>query len=203
MTQQPGPATSQGPDQSVVLPGGFISEADAFADAPPHLRHVVKLMYRPTVLDDGSLSLEFSTDAVVLDYSDVNPDDLDSDTVTADCDLIKRIAGQHPEQIRKIFKEMQRGTREGMDAADRLATDIGLTEGEALKAGGGFIWVVGLLLLAGCAHGNSNKPFKATTTPKRNRSLTLVRRRSCQKHRSRDPEARVARPRAPRTWRPR
>src|ERR1051325_3496081 len=78
----------------VVLPGGFISQPDAFSDAPPALQNILKLLYRP-IVREGVAALEFSTDAMVVDFSAVDAHSLDPNIVAADCDFVKNIALKH------------------------------------------------------------------------------------------------------------
>ena len=57
----------------VSTPEGFISFPAEFRDAPADLRQVIKIIHRPTV-KQGAVGLEFSTDAMVVDFSEVNAD---------------------------------------------------------------------------------------------------------------------------------
>ena len=155
----------------VALPGGFISQPDVFSAAPQALQHVLKLLYRPTVRE-GVASLEFSTDAMVVDYSGVDAKALNPQTLSADCDFLKGIALKYPAQLQELVEAMQRGTSAGVERADEIATEIGLTEAGAVKAGGGFFFLVILAVAAvgaaGCGGALKQKATSpgATTTPK-------------------------------------
>ena len=155
----------------VAIPGGFISQPDVFPDAPQALQHVLKMVYRPTVRE-GVAALEFSTDAIIVDYSVVDAKALDPQTLSADCDFLKAIALKYPAQLRQLLEEMQRGTTAGIERADKIATEIGLTEGGAVKSGGGLLFLVVLAVAAvgaaGCGGALKQKATSpaATTTPK-------------------------------------
>lgn len=156
---------------SSVLPGGFISRPLAFTDARPDLQGLLKLLYRPTVVD-GTVCLEFSTDAAVIDFSTVDVNAINIDKVVADCDHIKDVVETHGLRVRRLVKEMQRGTEKGVEEAMRIAKEIGLTEGDAVKAGGGLLFLVVIAVAAltgaGCGGALKEKATSpgASTTPK-------------------------------------
>jgi len=156
--------------EPVSLPGGFISEPSAFSTAPPSLRHVIKLMYRPTVRN-GDVALEFSTDAFVVDFGAVDVNDIDPSRMAVDCDLLKRITQTYPDQLRQLVSEMQQGTAEAVERAVEIASKIGLTEDASIKAGGGvaILLVAAAAALGGWACGGANRHKAtspaATTTP--------------------------------------
>src|SRR5579864_2112093 len=125
----------------IAVTGGFISFPSEFRDAPPDLRNVLKIIHRPAVRD-GAAGLEFATDAMVVDSSNVDVDLFNTDAVAVDCDLIKRMAIEHPAELRQLIKEMQRGTSESVHRALKITEMIGLTESSAVKAGGGFFFLI-------------------------------------------------------------
>jgi hypothetical protein len=153
----------------VAIPGGFISFPAVFRDAPPDLRNILKIIHRPTVRD-GAVGLEFATDAVAVDLSDVDASLFNTDAVAVDCDLIKRMALESPAELRQLIKEMQRGTSEGVHRALEITEKIGLTESAAIKAGGGFFFIIVVIALglgaSGCGGALGERGSKASTLPK-------------------------------------
>jgi hypothetical protein len=153
----------------IAVTGGFISFPAEFRDAPPDLRNVLKIIHRPAVRD-GAVGLEFATDAMVVDSSNVDADLFNTHAVAIDCDLIKRMTLEYPDELRQLVKEMQRGTSEGVHRALEITKRIGLTESSAVKAGGGFFFLVIVIALglgaAGCGGAVKEKVSSASTTPK-------------------------------------
>jgi hypothetical protein len=156
-------AAAEGPQ---VIEGGFISAPDGFAAAPDNVRHVLKYWHRPTVVD-GQPALEYSSTATLVDFSGVDPAQIDPKVIAADCDLFKKIAQESPGQLREIVALLQQGTDESVAAAARVAEAIGATEEDFVRAGGGFIWLVVIAVAAGgCGGAMANKTAKASTFPK-------------------------------------
>jgi hypothetical protein len=161
--------TQRALEAPVATPEGFISFPAEFRDAPTDLRQVIKIIHRPTVRQ-GAVGLEFSTDSMVVDFSEVNADKFNFDALAMDCDIVKQVASEHPEELRQLLREMQRGTPEGIKQALRITERIGLTEGAAVKAGGGFFFLIIIAVVAigasGCGGAMKEKASSATTTPK-------------------------------------
>jgi hypothetical protein len=107
---------------------------------------------------------------MVVDFSEVNADKFNFDALAMDCDIVKQVASEHPEELRQLLREMQRGTPEGIKQALRITERIGLTEGAAVKAGGGFFFLIIIAVVAigasGCGGAMKEKASSATTTPK-------------------------------------
>jgi len=129
------------PDKAVLSPGGFVSFPQEFLAAPADLRNVVKVLHRPAVRGDA-LELEFSTDAVLLDFSGVEADTFDVEALIADCELVARAAHRHPDELRELVSLMQAGTDDGVQRALQITHRLGLTEEAATKAGGGLSLIV-------------------------------------------------------------
>jgi hypothetical protein len=167
MSNQPTQATTN--TAPIAVTGGFISFPAEFRDAPPDLRNVLKIIHRPAVRD-GAVGLEFATDAMVVDSSNVDADLFNTDAVAVDCDLIKRMALEYPAELRQLVKEMQRGTSEGVHRALEITERIGLTESSAVKAGGGFFFLIVVIALglgaSGCGGALVKKAASASTFPK-------------------------------------
>jgi hypothetical protein len=148
--------------------GGFTSFPAVFVDAPRDLTDVIKMIHRPTVRD-GTVGLDFATDAIVVDVSGVSADRINADAIAVDCDLSKRIALESPSELRSLVEEMQRGTPEGVQPALEIAHRIGLTEGAALSAGGGLLSIfviIGLGLgAAGCGGALKGKASRRQRCP--------------------------------------
>jgi hypothetical protein len=160
--------TYESSERSVVTPGGFVSFPEEFRAAPADLRNVVKVLHRPA-LRKNALGLEFSSDAVLLDFSEVEADSLNVDALIVDCELVARAARDNPEELRELLRQMQAGTDDGVQRALEITNRLGLTEDIALRQGGGFLFLVVLgvaLLAGGCGGALKQKASSASTTPK-------------------------------------
>ncbi len=149
--------------------GSFVAVPDAFPAADPGVRNAVKFEFTTVFSDEHRLQTLFSADRVLIDLAAVAPSKLNFEKLAVDCDLIKKIAGKYPDELRECLIALQTGGSSGIQKADDIAKKIGFTEDNFAKNGGGFFFlaVVAIAVLAGgCATLNSNKPFKQPTTPK-------------------------------------
>jgi hypothetical protein len=153
-----------------ATPGGFISQPAAFSGGPVELQNVLKLLYRPALRNE-KIGLEFSTDAVLVDFSGLDPTFVSKEMLAADCDLLKRVASTSESSIQDIIRELQRGTPDGVERANRIVNDIGLTESNAAEAGGGLSLIVVVAAVVQTAQAASSakqrpNPPSPSTTPK-------------------------------------
>lgn len=153
----------------IAAAGSFVAIPDAFPKAHSSVRNAMKFEFTTVFSEKHRVQTLFSTDRVLVDLGAVDAANLDFSRMATDCDLIKEIVERHPEEIIKCITALQQGTSDGIQKADKIVRDIGLTEESFVKRGGGFVFLIIALVVAvaasGCATGNSNKPFKAPTTP--------------------------------------
>ena len=149
--------------------GSFVAIPDAFPDAPDALRRAMKLEFRTGFSQEHRVQTLCSTDVALIDLRAVDADAVDPRKLRRDCERLAKIIEDYPEAAGQLIYALQEGNIEGVEKAQKLAEDIGLTETAFVKDGGGLFFllvVAGAALLAGgCATVNSNKPFKAPTTP--------------------------------------
>ena len=139
--------------------GSFIPIPSAFEIADKGLRNAIQFEFkiRSNKESKNPLNLEsvFYTDRCLVDFSCVNPHSIHADKIAKDCDYIKQIVSEHPEELAKMIKELQNGE---IDRGYELAEKIGMTEDDCVRAGGGAIGLVIVLLavivLGGCGHIN-------------------------------------------------
>ena len=106
----------------------------------------------------------FSTDKALIDLAAIDADALDVAKIGRDCDLVKEAARSDPAALKQMVAALQRGGSEGIEEAGRLAERLGITEDQAVKAGGGLLFLVAVAVVAvaasGCATCNSHKGLK-------------------------------------------
>lgn len=93
-------------DLPEVIEGGFMSSPEGFAAAPASVRHVLKYWNWPAIRD-GQPCVEYSSTSMLVDYSNVDPQAIDTDAIVTDCDLLKRIASQSPQHLQQMLAELQ------------------------------------------------------------------------------------------------
>lgn len=162
------------PRKHISATGSFASVPSVFDDVEDDVKHSVKIEFstefREDALDSSNrfrsapLQLEtvFSTDWLLVDMGAANPSAIDTQKIARDCELLREIALNHPEEIQKIVGAFQPDSPlSAIGEAFEIAKEIGLTEEAALKNGGGFIHVVLLVggaLLLSCAHNSGCQP---------------------------------------------
>lgn len=133
----------------ISVSGSFVSVPSAFPLADEGLKNALKLGFETLFSEDSShpLNLEtrFYTDVILIDLGAVAPSALDPQKIINDCDLVKRVASTYPDQLRQLVTELQAGSVSGIERAEKIAKEIGLTEEASVKAGGGLLG----LLIAG------------------------------------------------------
>jgi len=157
------------PRSYIASTGSFVAIPDAFPDASDSIKNAIKLEFKTEFSQKHRVQTVFSTDKILIDIAAVDSSKLDPRTIAADCDLFKAIALKHPKELRQLIVAMQLGGLKNILKAQRIAEAIGLTEGNAVKAGAGFIWLLVPLVgafIGGCATVGSNKPLKQSTLPK-------------------------------------
>jgi hypothetical protein len=152
--------------------GSFLSVSSAYASAGEAVRNAVKLEVLPvySASAPGEAEMVFFTDRVLIDLAAVDPEGIDAARLAVDCDLLKRAVMQSPGALRRILAGLQSGTPEGIRDAAKAATELGLTEEDAVKAGGGLIFLIVVAVAAvagaGCVKkGTQMRPGNQATTP--------------------------------------
>jgi hypothetical protein len=155
------------PRTHISATGSFVSVPSAFKNVPEGLEHVLKMEFRTVFSEENILGdTTYSPDWVLVDVGAAVPDSLDFKRIARDCDLLKDIALNYPDQLRQLIKAFQpNASLRERESAFKIAQEIGLTEEASIQAGGGLLGLLvlvgGALLLAGCegctAHGHSNK----------------------------------------------
>lgn len=128
------------------------------------IMHVFKLGYsllRPQRGSEDDIGILFHPDHALVDFSSIDPTQLDVSKIVADCDYVKSIAEQHPKELIALV-EAYVSSPNGFSKAAKIADKIGLTEDASIKAGGGVAWLAGLLILAllskACVDAESGNP---------------------------------------------
>ena len=149
--------------------GSFISVPSAFENVDKRISDIIKLEFKTVFSEESSdpLKLEtvFSTDKILVDIGAVVPSAINPEKIIKDCELIKQVALNHPQQLRQFIEKFQ---NLDLDEAYNIVNEIGLTEEASIKAGGGMIVFIAIMLTAlacgGCATAGSawggHKPLK-------------------------------------------
>lgn len=157
---------------SVSATGSSVSVPSAYPTADKGVIQALKLEFTVGRSDSGELRPEYSTNVALIDFDAIDANSFDAEKIIADCDLLKGIATNYPEELKSIISGLKEGTQEAVDRGLQLANRIGLKEENEISNGGGFLFTVivigGGLLLAGCGGANREKVTSpaATTTPK-------------------------------------
>jgi hypothetical protein len=136
--------------QSVLTLGSFMSVPEAVKTAPVGLHHALKLEYASLPKEDGSgLENVVISDRAMFDLSAIDMTAVNPATIIKDCEYIKAIVQKNPDEVIKILAAFQSDAPiSDMGVALDMVKSIGLTEEDAVKAGGGLI-VLGLVLIGG------------------------------------------------------
>ena len=155
------------PRSSVPAVGSFVSIPGAFKGADAGLRHIVKMQFetRLSKLNSDRLETVFSPDVILVDVGAMNLKSLDTSKIAKDCELIARVVRRHPKKLRELAEVFQPATRKGRKEllrAFRTLKELGLTESATARAGGGILFLLAVVALAGlasgCAHCSNRRP---------------------------------------------
>lgn len=135
--------------------GSFISVPSAFENVDKGLRDMIKLEFKTVFSEESSdpLKLEtvFSTDKILVDIGAVKPSAINPEKIIKDCELVKQVALNHPQQLRQFIEKFQ---DYDIDSAYDIVNEIGLTEEASIKAGGGLIFtLLAVIAIAGAVSG--------------------------------------------------
>jgi hypothetical protein len=139
----------------------------AFVNADEGVKHVAKMEFTTVFSDQSSdpvkLETGFSPDRLLLDFGALVPDAFDPQKLIRDCELVRQAAIDHPKELGAILEAFQNKTPEaGYRKAFKIAKQIGVTEEDAIRAGGGLLWLVvfgALVVMAsGCEHCHASHP---------------------------------------------
>jgi hypothetical protein len=125
----------------------------------PSLQHFLKFLPPSS----ETPRLKTSTRGMYVDVTEL-PEKIDFNKVIVDLDLFRDIVTKYDveiDQAIKLFRESARNTDENLalDAA-RICAEIGLTEQNFSANGGGFLFLLAVVLLAsGCVHCSGGKPL--------------------------------------------
>ena len=137
------------PRSHVSTSGTFAAVPQAFEGADGSLAYAFKAEFAavPAARDTSRTVLVTPFDRALLDFGAVNLDDIDTAKIVRDCELLKKVAQDNPEELRQIIAALRTGAGDDEQAA-ALATvkRLGLTEDAATRAGGGLL---GLILFGG------------------------------------------------------
>lgn len=156
-------AVNGGERVEVSTHGTFRSVPGAFAGARRGLQNAVKLEFRTLLETDRMRHLRprtvFLPQWLMVDVGAVDLRAVSLRQIVHDCDLLKRVALERPDDLRRligVFQPRVRQTKKSLAAAARLAESLCLTEYESRKSGGGIIVVLiavaAAVLASGCAH---------------------------------------------------
>lgn len=152
------------PRSHVSTSGTFAAVPQAFEGADGSLAYALKPEFAavPAPGDTSRTVLVTPFDRALLDFGAVNLDDIDTAKIVRDCELLKKVAQNNPQELRQIIAALRTGAGDDEQAA-ALATvqRLGLTEAAAAQAGGGLLGLLlfgGACLLLSCtAHCNGKK----------------------------------------------
>lgn len=145
--------------------GSFVSVPFAFKGADEGLRNVVKMEFKTIFSKLKKIETVFSTDWILLDIGAVIPSALNPKKIARDCEVVRQIALDHPELLRRLVEAFQPGAPNNpsdLDKTYNIVKKMGLTEEELSSTGGGLVGLLIVLALValstGCAHCNKNVP---------------------------------------------
>lgn len=149
--------------------GSFISVPSAFENVDKGLRDIIKLEFKTVFSEESSdpLKLEtvFSMDKILVDIGAMMPSAINPEKIIKDCELVKQVALNHPQQLRQFIEKFQ---NLDIDKANDIVNEIGLTEEASIKAGGGLLGLIIVIVVAvacsDCAH--CSKSIKPDKKPK-------------------------------------
>jgi len=163
----------------VVDSASFASIPEAFRSTPEGVKHAVKMGFttEPSSGEESEfaspdlLETRFLTDFFLLDVGAVDPTAIDSDKVINDCHFVMNIVRDHPDEVRRIIAAFQpTAPISAVDEAIELATNIGFTEEDSIRAGGGLIFLIAVvaaaLLSQGCATIGTHRKGRKTIPTK-------------------------------------
>ena len=150
----------------------------AFKSAPAGLKNIAKFLlvnrpmkYSNPEAGDDELETIFVADRLLIDLSELNAPDIDLSILKNDCRYIESIIDSCPDELRSVVGAFnpKSNTKEVVKALE-TAKKIGLTEDDAVRAGGGLLFtaivvaiaVAGAVTQSGCV----SKAKIDTTMPK-------------------------------------
>lgn len=150
--------TSSAQKTCLSVAGSFVSIPSAMDGVEPGLKSAFKMQFRTIYSEESTnpLGLEtvFAPDRMLIDLQAVDPKAIDPRKLIRDCDLLKNLVQEHPEQLRRLvqaFQPANEGARVDWSAAAKIAEEIGFTEKHFQKAGGGFLPLLVIAVAALCA----------------------------------------------------
>ena len=143
--------------------GSFVSIPGAFTSTDEGLRRAIKFEFQTEFREksDDPLNLHevFFTDRFLVDLNAVELGAINPDKIIKDCDFVKNIATNHPEELREIVGALKKAD---IKKGEKIIKEIGFTEEDSIRSSGGLIGLAILLVavvaLSGCAHCNAKRP---------------------------------------------
>ena len=151
------------PRSALLHTGSYVSIPEAFNGADKGVKFAPKIAVGVGRFDDArhplKLDLVMDPHQLLLDLEAVDPGAIDLDKIVRDCDLVKKVALTHPEKLSSIAAAFGSDVpHKQILAAARTIEEVGLSEEQVARSGGGLVQLLVLLgLLAaasckGCAH---------------------------------------------------
>jgi hypothetical protein len=131
--------------------------SNAFSKAKSGLKNSMKFEIYQDFNTNSKKQLDLEkyirSDRFLIDLGEVNVDSINLKTVMNDCDFLKKALSANGKSIIQIIKDMKNGN---LKEAIQLVNQIGVTEDDSIRAGGGLLGLivlaVALLGSSGCAH---------------------------------------------------
>ena len=142
----------------------FHALPEAWKGADQGLENLVRLERKDksskSAASGSKQDMDFYPDRVLVDLAAIPTSLFDPQKIIRDCDLVAEAARKHPDRVRQLLGACRPdSSRAEMDEAYRIIEEIGLTEQAALRAGGGLLWLVVLVLVLGsCEHCHASHP---------------------------------------------
>jgi hypothetical protein len=143
-----------------VVPGGgtFFSIPPAFTGIDPNLAQAIKFQFfaYPGEVEDDELNITTSVaiDRVLIDLAALRSTELSHDKIIRDCEVVIESVRNKRGAIDRIVDWFQEDEPK-IEELIAHVEEAGLSEHQAVKAGGGLIFLVILaaaVLVGGCAH---------------------------------------------------
>lgn len=129
----------------------------AFHAADPGLATLIKVPLstrgRAPNAHDTENEVPFLKEFVLIDFREF-PDTLDTGKAIKDCQLVSELLQAHPDEIRELIQNVKSAAlgRGGQEKIREILYQIDFTESSFVERGGGFLWLLIVLLAASCGH---------------------------------------------------
>lgn len=135
----------------------FVPYPGAFHAGDPRLATLIKVPLRTRPRSPhGNNATEwddFLKEFILIDLREF-PDMLDTERAIKDCELVSELLKSHSSEIQELIASVKASALRRSEVArvNEILSRIGFTETIFVERGGGFLWLLTVLLAAGCGH---------------------------------------------------